>query len=85
MLADLYGCPVKTTASHENGALGVAILAGVGAGVFSSVEQGCDALVKVDKVQSPIPENQAAYDRFYPVYTALYQDLKARFQQLAAL
>lgn len=85
MLADLYGCPVKTTASHENGALGVAILAGVGAGIFSSVEEGCDALVQVDKTQPPIPENQAAYDRYYPVYTALYRDLQSRFRELAAL
>ena len=32
MLADLFGCPVKTVASREGPALGAAILAGVGAG-----------------------------------------------------
>ena len=46
MLADNYRCPVKTVESKEGPALGVAILAGVGAGLFASVEEGCAALVQ---------------------------------------
>ena len=46
MLADLYGCPVSTVNTSEGPALGVAILAGVGAGIYGSVEEGCDAIIR---------------------------------------
>ena len=42
MLADMYGCTVKTVAAKEGPALGVAILAGVGAGIYESVEAACE-------------------------------------------
>ncbi len=65
MLADLYNCPVKTVASKEGPALGVALLAGVGAGIYSSVPEACEAVVKTDKVQNPVAENVPAYESFY--------------------
>lgn len=39
ILSDLYGCLVKTIASEQGPALGAAILAGVGAGVYDTVAQ----------------------------------------------
>lgn len=57
MLADLYGCPVKTASSKEGPALGAALLAAVGAGIYASVPEACKAAVKTDKIQNPISEN----------------------------
>lgn len=85
MLADLYGCSVKTTDSKEGPALGVAILAGVGAGIFSSVEEGCDALIHTKKEQFPIEANTLEYDKYYRIYKSLYPSLKDRFLELAQL
>ena len=85
MLADLYACDVKTLASREGPALGVALLAGVGAGVYASVPEACDAVIKADRVQSPIPENTAKYAPYYQLYTALYPAMKASFAQLGNL
>ena len=85
MLADLYGCDVKTLASREGPALGVALLAGVGAGVYASVPEACDAVIKADRVQSPIPENTAKYAPFYKLYTELYPAVKASFAELGKL
>ncbi len=85
MLADLYGCDVKTLASREGPALGVALLAGVGAGVYASVPEACDAVLKADRVQSPIPENTAKYAPFYKLYTELYPAVKASFAELGKL
>lgn len=85
MLADLYGCPVKTTDSKEGPALGVAILAGVGAGIYSSVEEGCDVLIHTDKVQLPEAERTAEYDKYYQLYRKLYGALKENFAVLASL
>lgn len=85
MLADLYGCEVKTAANREGPALGVAILAMVGAGEYASVPEACRAIIRTDKVQAPIPENSAKYAPFYKLYTELYPALKESYKKLAAL
>ena len=85
MLADVYGCPVKTIASAEGPALGAAILAGVGAGVYASVPEGCAAAVRTGENQQPVPENSAAYEPFYQLYRELYPALRNSFHALAAL
>lgn len=85
MLADLYDCPVSTLAVDEGAALGVALLAGVGAGVFASVEEACDAVIrKADPVQ-PDAGRATAYAPYYTLYKRLYLDLKADFRTLAGL
>lgn len=85
MLADLYGCEVKTVTSREGPALGAAILASVGAGLYASVEQACDAVVKTDKICAPDPENAEVYEMYYQLYRKLYPCLKDRFSELAKL
>ena len=85
MLADLYKCPVKTSASKEGPALGAAILAAVGAGIYSSVPEACSAIVKTDKIQQPISENIPKYDSCYKLYTEIYPALKDKFKVLAKL
>ncbi len=85
MLADVYGCPVTTVASKEGPALGVAILAGVGTGIWSSVPQACDAVIKTNPPQNPVAENSREYEKFYKLYTQIYPALKATYKSLAAL
>ncbi len=85
MLADLYHCPVKTASSKEGPALGVAILAMVGAGLYPSVPEACDAIIKTDKIQQPIEENMPQYDRCYALYRKLYPSLKEHFSSLSTL
>ena len=84
MLADVYDCPVKTVKSKEGPALGAAILAGVGAGLYPSVQEACDAMIQTNEPQEPISENVPRYDAFYQVYRSLYPALKENFKQLAA-
>ena len=85
MLADLYGCPVKTTQNKEGPALGVALLAAVGTGIYSSVPEACHAVISADKVQNPISENTAEYEKFYGFYKKLYPVLKDSFTDLSRL
>ena len=85
MLADLYNCEVKTSASKEGPALGAAILASVGAGLYSSVQEACGAIVRTDKVQSPNAANVAEYERYYQLYREIYPALKDSFGKLAKL
>ena len=46
--------PVKTVKSKEGPALGVAILAGVGGGLYPSVQQACKAMIHLNPAQEPI-------------------------------
>ncbi len=85
MLADLYACPVKTAASKEGPALGVAILAMVGAGIYESVPDACAAIVGTDRVQQPIEENIPVYEKYYRLYTEIYPAVKAQMAELASL
>jgi xylulokinase len=85
MLADLYRCPVRTLTSDEGGALGVALLAGVGAGVFASVEQAAEAVVKKN---APLDFDEDAHKKYMPffdLYKRLYVTLKPEFDAMAGL
>ena len=69
----------------EGPALGVAILASVGAGIYSSVPEACGAIIKTDKVQTPKAENVPEYEKYYQLYREIYPALKAQYAKLATL
>ncbi len=85
MLADLYNCPVKTLASKEGPALGVALLASVGAGIYSSVGEACKQVIEVNKVQNPDENNVQEYEKYYQLYREIYPALKESFSKLSSL
>ena len=85
MLAELYNCEVTTAASKEGPALGVAILASVGTGIYSTVQEACEAIVKTDKVQTPDAENAKVYEKYYQLYRKLYPAMKNSFKELAEM
>jgi xylulokinase len=83
--ADVYKSPLVLTNASEGPAYGVALLAGVGTGVWSSVEEACKRAIKQTQKIAPKPKMAALYDRHYAVYDELYGDLKDRFSEMAAL
>ena len=85
MLADVFQMPVATTVNTEGPALGVAILAGVGAGLYASVPEACRAMIHVNPAQNPIAENVPQYEKVYALYTKLYQANKGLYKELAKL
>ena len=85
MLADVMNCPVATTVNTEGPALGVAILAGVGAGLYDSVQEACRAMIKVNPAQEPIAENVPKYAKVYKVFTDLYKANKELYKELGTI
>jgi len=83
--ADVYRKAVWTVSSEEGPAYGVALLAGVGTGVWKSVPEACDATIRTLKSSRPNRANVRLYDRLYPEYGRLYQSLKDDFARIAAL
>jgi xylulokinase len=83
--ADIFNFPLSTINIDEGPALGVALLAGVGAGLYSSVEEACSAVIKVMSSTPAIPENAEIYEKYYDVYRALYPALRDQFGTISRL
>lgn len=83
--ADVYQQPIVLTNATEGPAYGVALLAGVGTGVWRSVEEACRASIKQTHKVSSNRKAAALYERHYRIYEKLYADLKNRFAEIATL
>jgi xylulokinase len=83
MMADVFGAEVAVTTSTEGPAFGAALLGGVAAGAFSSVEEAADALVHVSARLMPDQATAGRYGEIHAAYRGLYADLRARFPELA--
>ncbi|NLB82399.1 MAG: hypothetical protein GX800_12495 [Clostridiaceae bacterium] len=70
--SDLTGKKLVTLKNKETACLGSAILAGVGIGVFGSVKQACDKIIKTDREYTP---GGVDYSNVYKRYIALYETL----------
>ena len=85
MQADIFDLPVYTmSASGEGGAYGAILVAGVGAGVWGSLEEAA-SIIQVETETLPIRENQKAYQDAYSLYCELYGALKPVYDKGAAL
>jgi len=63
MCAEMFDASVTLLASDASGALGVALLASVGAGVHASVDAACAAAVRTQGAVAPDASRVAAYTR----------------------
>lgn len=85
MQADVFGNEITTINSSEGGALGVALLAGVGTGIYKTVAEACDATIKVRTRQNADMLLNEKYSKYYSMYKRLYGSLKQDFKDLAAM
>ena len=83
--ADIYGKEVVTLKTSEGSAFGAALLAGVGAGVYKSVEESAREAIQTRECLSPRPNHVAVYDRVYQVYRSLYPAVRKLAHQLSAV
>jgi xylulokinase len=77
--ADVYGQEVEMVEAEEGAAFGAAILAGVGAKIWPSVDAACDSLVRVAERVTPIPANVAAMSAAGDFYRRIYPAMKSIF------
>ena len=76
IIADVLGVELVTTNAQEGPAFGAALLAGVASGVYSSVQQACDATVRIVDRTEPQQATAPVYAHMYEQYRALYHALK---------
>jgi xylulokinase len=70
--ADVFGMPVYRTVVDEGPAYGAALLAGVSAGLFSSVEEACSVVRLRPDVTEPDERRTQLYKRYFELYKSLY-------------
>ncbi len=73
IVSDVMNCPVHVSGSAEATALGAAICAGVGAGIFPDLQTGAHKLARSSRTHQPGPDS--------PVYQALYPDWQLLCQE----
>ncbi len=78
--ADIYGHEVEIVEAEEGAAYGAAILAGVGAKIWPSVDAACDSVVRVKERVQPIAANVAAMKSAYAAYRRVYPAMKSIFK-----
>ena len=74
--ADVYGHAVELVQAEEGAAFGAALLAGVGAGVWSDVDEACQRSVRVAKTVEPDPATSALMNQQYELYRRIYPALR---------
>jgi xylulokinase len=74
--ADIYGQSVELLEAEEGAAFGAAILAGVGARCWSTVDEACHQTVAVRETIHPNSGNKNVYDEGYDKYRSLYPALR---------
>jgi autoinducer-2 kinase len=72
IVADTLGVPIRIPVVKESTALGAAICAGVGAGLYEDARSAAQRLVEFERTLEPDPSDAAAYGQLYEQWRALY-------------
>jgi sugar (pentulose or hexulose) kinase len=80
--ADIFNLPTKRMRTHENCALGAAIDAAVGTGMFSNFEEAVQSMVATGQEFNPIDKNHEIYNELYnDVYLKTYDALAPLYKR----
>ncbi len=85
MFADTIQVPMEVTDGNELGALGAALSAGIGAGIYNGYEEAIDAAVSVVRVHDPDPANTPIYLARYAEYQGLVEVMRQPWDALKEL
>jgi len=77
--ADITRKTILRTENEEAACLGAAILAGKAVGIYDSVKEASNKMVKIKKKFEPKEENMKIYKETYKKYIKLYDDLCSLF------
>lgn len=85
ILADTLGADLVAVNTTEGAAYGAALLAGVGAGVWSNVDAACAQTISTRDHVTPNNQTSKLYESLYDQYRNLYPTLKPTFHALSDL
>ncbi len=77
--ADVTGKTIQVPASDTATALGAAILAGVGCGVYKDYDEAVGTTISITRTQEPNMDNHETYKKSMELYLELYKNLESTF------
>lgn len=83
--ADVLGVEIEVPVIQEATAMGAALLAGVGSGVFANADEAFKTTFKCGKRFSPTRKLEAYYQEKFLIYRSLYQTLSSTNAALSRL
>jgi xylulokinase len=83
--ADILGRPIQRVAGRDPGALGAAVMAGVGTGILTDIATATKALVRLDRTFIPRKIEGARAEIRYAIWRELYDALRPVNHALSAL
>lgn len=83
--ADITGKRIAIPTIYEASLLGAAVLAGVGAGVYTNIDAAIKRVAHIARVFEPNPAAAAIYNQRFPLYQELYETVIGMSSRLAKL
>jgi ribulose kinase len=83
--ADVLGRPIHLPRDKETMALGAAIWAGLGAGVFKNYQEAISRMVHIERAVTPVTERRDVYETLYRQYVDLYPAARPTMHGLATM
>ncbi len=83
--ADVLGQPIHLPRDKETMALGAAIWAGLGSGVFRSYQEAINRMVHIERAVAPVVERREIYESLYRQYVDLYPATRSAMHSLAKM
>lgn len=74
--ADVFNARIVKLSSEQGPAVGAAMLAAFGAGLFNSLQECAEVFTAEDKSYEPIPENVEKYQKLFQLYKDVYVNTK---------
>jgi FGGY-family pentulose kinase len=82
VLADVCGWELQLVQESESTALGAAIWAGVGVGIFPDYNTAAQRMVRLGEVVQPDPHVRVVYDFYYDKYLRTYRQLNGLMHEV---
>jgi sugar (pentulose or hexulose) kinase len=81
--ADIFGMPVQRPHTYETSALGAAMAAAVGSGIYPDFASAASKMTHPGERFEPIAANQKIYNQLYTqVYRKMYKSLKPSYEAI---
>lgn len=84
ILSDILGKPILIPA-HNDSSFGVAMLAGVGVGIFKDLKDAVKKCVKINGKILPNEKDMQYYQKMFAIYKKIHDDLVGTYQTLVKL
>jgi sugar (pentulose or hexulose) kinase len=83
--ADVFGVPIKKFENFETTAIGAALIALVGVGIFNNIYDAFKQFCKIEKIYDPNYKKHKIYEEYFQLYLQVYNSLLPTYLARAKL